>query len=95
MPQLSKRAFWDINLSELDYQNHGIFILERVMRYGSLEDWNALKIIYKREDLITLIQNAKDLDVVSISFLCAYFKLEKETLRCCTQNAYPRNYWGI
>ncbi|NJN77776.1 MAG: hypothetical protein HC803_05130 [Saprospiraceae bacterium] len=40
---LSPHLFWDVDVNEVDLDNHAAFILERVMRYGQLSDWILIK----------------------------------------------------
>ncbi|MFH0923962.1 MAG: hypothetical protein V1825_04480 [Candidatus Falkowbacteria bacterium] len=43
MIKLNKQLFWDIKFSELDYKKNSGFIIARVLSFGDLADYNAIK----------------------------------------------------
>ncbi len=41
--KFDRALFWDIDPETLDLEKHSRFIIERVLKKGSLEDWLYLK----------------------------------------------------
>ena len=40
---LTKSLFWDVNFEDIDSQVHSLFITERVLTRGTLDDFKSLK----------------------------------------------------
>jgi len=91
--QLSKRMFWDTPLENIDPVEHSRWIVERVMRYGRVEDWNIIKKWYGKEGLREIVVKARDLDNVSISFLSVVLGLNKELFRCYIERQLRPTFW--
>ena len=79
-----KALFWDVNIDSLDIEAHSKFIIERVVSRGSLADWNLLKKIYGRGRIKNETLSLRCLDRKTVSFLSAYFNVEKSDYRCCS-----------
>ena len=79
---LSKSLFWDVNFEEIDSQNHSLFITERVLTRGTLDDFRAVKNYYGIEKLKSIIVKIKNLDERTLSFCSAYFSIPKTKFRC-------------
>lgn len=41
--KLSKALFWDADITQADMERHCGFIIQRVLEYGSLEDWRLIQ----------------------------------------------------
>jgi hypothetical protein len=82
--EFSKALFWDISMESLDLEEHARFIVGRVVSRGSVEEWNLLKKIYGKERIKHEALSIRYLDKRSISFLSAYFGLERTRFRCCS-----------
>ncbi len=39
----SKHLFWDVDLTDFDFEKHNKFLAQRVIEYGKMNDWNLLK----------------------------------------------------
>jgi len=91
---LSGHLFWDTDKSSLLNNSSEIFILERVMEYGTIEDWRAINKFYKKEKLKKLVVQLKNISDKSFAFLSNYFDIPKEKFACYTKNQSQRNFWN-
>ena len=91
--KLSKRMFWDTPIKNIDPVKHSRWIVERVMGYGSLEDWQIIKRWYGKEGLRSTVVKSRVLDAVSVSFLCLVLDLKKEDFRCYKERQLRPNFW--
>jgi hypothetical protein len=82
---LSARMFWDTPIAHIEGHGHRHFIVERVMRYGRLQDWELIKAWYGFEGLREIVTALRDLDEVSIAYLCAILDLKQEDFKCYTR----------
>lgn len=91
---LSVHLFWDVSITEIELDKHAAFIVERVMRYGKLNDWFLLKTIYGLPRLQTIVIELRELDDFSIAFLSLILNIEKEAFRCYRQKQSQRSFWN-
>ena len=91
--KLSKRMFWDTPIENIDPVKHSRWIVDRVMRWGKVEDWELIKKWYGKSGLRKIVVTSRDLDNVSISFLCIVLDLKKEDFRCYIERQLHPNFW--
>ncbi|MCX6233083.1 MAG: hypothetical protein NTZ33_16260 [Bacteroidetes bacterium] len=91
--ELSERIFWDINVSEIDFDKNPEFIIERVVLYGSMDDWRYILQKFGKEKLKSYVLNIKTLDCKTLSFLSSYFDIPKEKFKCFAQNPLTSGHW--
>jgi ribosomal protein S8 len=91
---LSNHLFWDTDKSSLLNNSSEIFILERVMEYGNIDDWRVINNFYGKEKLKELVVHLKNISDKSFAFLSNYFDIPKEKFRCYTKNQSQRNFWN-
>lgn len=90
---LSKRMFWDTPIENIDPIAHSGFIVERVMRYGEVKDWEIIKKWYGKKGLKEIVVRLRDLDNISISFLSLVLDLKKEDFRCYIERQLRPSFW--
>lgn len=74
--------FWDIDVEKLDLKVHSRYIIERVLKYGSLNDWLNLKKIYSLDKIKEESLQIRSLDEKTLNFLSTYFDIDKSLFRC-------------
>ncbi|MCU0358316.1 MAG: hypothetical protein MUE95_12120 [Cyclobacteriaceae bacterium] len=82
LPGLSAHLFWDVDRNSLILDQHQKFIIQRVLEYGTLEDWKALLKIYGRDVITETVQTLRSLDPRALSFIAAFSGLSREKFRC-------------
>ncbi|WP_162417591.1 DUF6922 domain-containing protein [Cyclobacterium roseum] len=90
---LSKHLFWETPVDSLDWWENREFIVERVMGYGQIGDWEIIKQIYSKEELKEIVMGIRVLDDFSIAFLSLVLDLPKERFRCYTEKQSQRSFW--
>lgn len=80
--QFSEHLFWDVAREEVDMDTHAAFVVQRVLEYGTMEDWRLLRDYYGIDHIVTLCQAMRTLDPVCLSFISAIADTPKETFRC-------------
>jgi hypothetical protein len=91
---LSKSLFWDVNFEEIDSQIHSLFITERVLTRGTLDDFRAVKNYYGIEKLKSIIVEIKNLDERTLSFCSTYFSIPKTKFRCYKFKQSNQTHWN-
>lgn len=81
-------------MEHIDKSQHAGFVLERVMMYGTLEDWKILKLLYSKKELRNMAVTLRTLDDFSISFLSLVLGVDKNQFRCYTQKQSHPSFWN-
>ncbi|MBU3659465.1 MAG: hypothetical protein FGM14_06335 [Flavobacteriales bacterium] len=91
---LSKTLFWDVNIQDIDAEIHSLFIVERVLTRGTLDDFRAIKNYYGIEKLKSIIVKIKNLDERTLSFCSVYFSIPKSEFRCYNFKQSNQTHWN-
>ncbi len=79
-----RTLFWDVTFESIDWQRHARFVIARVVSRGNLDDWYLLKKMYGTDRIKKEVVCIRSLDPKSLSFLSAFFDLDKKAFRCCS-----------
>ena len=91
---LTKSLFWDVNFEEIDSHAHSLFITERVLTRGTIDDFRAIKSYYGVEKLKSIVVEIKNLDERTLSFCSAYFSIPKTKFRCYNFKLSNQTHWN-
>jgi ribosomal protein S8 len=91
----SKHLFWDIDEEELDMEKHKAFIVERVLDYGFINDWNTIKKYYSLDELGKIAMRLRCLSKKSLSFITVVTNTKKEDYRCYKLAQYLPKHWNF
>lgn len=80
--EFDRALFWDIDPETLDIKKHAGFVIQRVLKKGSLDDWLTIKEIYGLDQIKKESLSIRSLDKKTLSFLSNYFDVEKTEFRC-------------
>ena len=89
----SNHLFWDMDKSKMNLIDSKKQIIYQVVEYGKLDDWNLLRTLYSPEEIIGVVTQLPSLDVVTLSFLCHFYQLDKKQFRCYKPNASATDFW--
>lgn len=90
----SPHLFWDVDLSDFDFQQHKVHLIDKVLHYGLMEDWNLLKKVYGLETIKEVALNLRSIDAVTLSFLAAIFDIKITKFRCYRHKQLFPTYWN-
>ena len=76
--------FWDVDYTKINWHKSSRFVITRVVRYGTAEDWRKLKLFYGYEIIKREMLQERDLDNRSLSFLSCVLSVPKDQFRCYT-----------
>ncbi len=81
-PNISKRAFWDIDSSTIDWDNNSQYLIIKVIERGKLQDLFELIKYYGKEKIKKELLSASKLPQRTFDFTKTYFGLNKEDFKC-------------
>ena len=91
--ELSTHLFWDVDIASLDIITSKKTIIERVLGYGILNDWNWIVSVYGKDQIKNTALTLKNIDKVTLSFLANLFSIPKENFSCYTKIQSANNFW--
>ena len=92
--KLSKVIFWDVDYDSIDWDKKARFVISRVLMYGTIEDWEAIKSYYGAERIKEEMLQERYLDPKTLSFLSCIFDIPKEQFRCFTERQSSPQHWN-
>jgi hypothetical protein len=82
VPEISRKAFWDVRFSEIDFEKNSRQVMEKVFNYGSWDDQVALMKFYGLKRIKVEIVGASYLRQPVLAFLCTILDLHKQDFEC-------------
>lgn len=90
----SDHLFWDTDKNQLDLNRSRSYIIQRALEYGLINDWNAIRQIYGLTMIKEEALRFRELDDVTLAFLCTLFDLRKQDFRCYRLRQSVKSYWN-
>lgn len=79
---LSPYLFWDIDVRDFNIDKSASWIIQRVLEYGNLKDWQIIEDHFGIDKIVAYSLKFRTLDPVALSFLCFISGFDKEQFRC-------------
>lgn len=93
-PDLPRRLFWEFDYETLDWQRSYRSIIERVIEWGSPQEWEIMISFYGRKSVIkALREDIPYLTDQAVGAVTAYFHLQKSELKCFTKKQSQKEHW--
>lgn len=84
---LRPTLFWEMNPKKLDYQKDAEFIISRVLDFGNLKEWKAIKDFYGLPKIKKMAQRHVFSDPRSANFWAIIFGIPFKNLRCTKKSS--------
>lgn len=91
---MSKHLFWDVDVHEVDLQSHALWLIQRVLEYGEIEDWKIILDYYGLDRIVNACKNMRTLDKKALSFICCLSNTQKEEYRCYHTRLLNPTLWN-
>lgn len=78
---LRPELFWDVDVSELDLEEHAAFIIVRVMENGTREEVRFVWGLYGKDAIKKHLTQARYLSPRTISFFANLFKISRSKFK--------------
>lgn len=80
--RLSSHLFWDMDQESVDMDTCPSQIIQRVLEYGTLDDWKLILSYYGLNKIVTVCRSLRTLDAKALSFICCISGTDKTQYRC-------------
>lgn len=91
LSQLSKKAFWDVDMKTMNAEQHADYIIQKVFEYGSLNDIQQVLHYYQRDKLVLALTTCNFLFNETLHFASMLFQIPKESFSCYTKTQLLTN----
>lgn len=91
---LSKHLFWDTPINTIDVDKNKDFIIQRVLEYGLMNDWNLITKWYGISDIGKTATEFRSLDTKALAFLINITGLSLNDFRCYTMKQSIPIHWN-
>ncbi|OFX40882.1 MAG: hypothetical protein A2X08_17060 [Bacteroidetes bacterium GWA2_32_17] len=95
LDQLSPHIFWDVDKSKIDFNKNKKWLVQRVLEYGLLNDWQIIYKYYGIEEIAKISIHLKDLDNKSVSFISVLANIPKENFLCYNTIQSKPKHWNF
>ncbi len=92
--KFSENLFWDVDLTDIDYEKNANQIINRVLLRGNLNDWFEIKDFYGIDQLKEEVVKMRYLDARTLSFCSVYFEIPKTEFRCYNTPQSVKQLWN-
>ena len=90
---MSKHLFWDTPINTIDLGKNKGFIVQRVMGYGLMNNWNLIKKWFGINAIGTIATQFRSLDSKASAFLVNITGLPINNFNCYTTKQLTKAYW--
>ena len=80
--KMSAHLFWDMDMSMVNMDQCPAQIIQRVLEYGTWEDWCIIRSYYGLQRIVETCRNLRTLDAKALSYICCISNTVKEEYRC-------------
>ena len=82
IPEFSGRAFWDIDMNEIDYEKHAQYVIIKILDRGKYSDLTSLFKFYGKERIKRELINAEHLPQKILYFASTLYNINSEQFKC-------------
>jgi len=93
LTDLSPQLFWDTRVEDVSWDRHDSFIVERVLEYGMMKDWNLIKAAYGLERIKEVSLQLKYLSPRSLTLMAILSGKNIKEFRCYEQKLLNQGHW--
>lgn len=82
VPEQLKGFFWDVDVKELDIEKHKVYIIERLLDFGSEAAYRWLFATYTDTDIMAVIRRSKRISRPTALMMANFYSIPKEEVWC-------------
>ncbi len=93
--QLSPHLFWDVDIAIIDFDKNKKWLVQRVLEYGLLKDWQIIYKYYGINEIAQISIQLKNLDYKTASFISVLSNIPKENFLCYSTKQSNPKHWNF
>lgn len=84
-------VFWDIDINNLDMDNHERYTIERILQFGAIEHIKWLFENFSDKKIIEVVKKSKIIDKRTANYWSYYYEINKDEILCFTKQSARSN----
>lgn len=92
---LSPHLFWDVDSSKLDMEKNKTLIIQRILEYGLMSDWELIQSYYGIQKIASTLIQIRSLDKKALSYISLLSGIPKNEFRCYTTKQSIPLHWDF
>ena len=84
---LSRHLFWDMDVNKVNLDTCPAQIIQRVLEYGNLKDWQLILSYYGLDRIVSICQSLRTLDKKALSYICCISNTSKNNTDVIISNS--------
>lgn len=86
--------FWEYDMEQFDWFKLRNIVVQRVLERGRLNDFYAILNLYGEEGVNQAFREISYMNAKDMNFVCSFFGLKKEELKCYTKKQLQTQHWN-
>lgn len=82
LPDFTHRFFWGVDPTQIDYEAHPEYVIERLLEHGDLRAVRWMLASFPPQQIIRVLTSSRRLSPFSAGFWALFFDVEKENVLC-------------
>lgn len=93
--KINPALLWDCDMATFDWNHSRVLVVQRVVERGNPTDFYAAFDMYGGIDGVKeIVKQIPYLNPIDIHFVCTFFNLKKEELKCFTKKQLMPKHWN-
>jgi len=92
-PDISAKAFWDVDFDKIDFEKSSLFVIEKVFNYGTFAEQIEIIKFYGIEKIKEEVVKISYFKVKVFAFVCGFFNLDKSLFKNYQRRLQNPNIW--
>lgn len=93
-PNISERAFWDVNFDKIDFEKSSVFVIDKVLNYGTFSEQIEIIKFYGIERVKNEVIKIPYFKKNVFAFVCGFLNLDKSLFTAYQRRQQQPNYWN-
>jgi hypothetical protein len=95
LPGFLGKYFWDVEFKKMDFDDHKLYILKRILEYGDREAVAWMWKNFKKEEIKNALCNFRGYSLKTANFWAFILKINKESVKCLNKSflEIQKQFW--
>ncbi len=88
-----KQLFWDVDVSTIDSEKNGRFIIERIVPRGRYSEFESMNKFYSFDRIKSELIRIRTMDPKTHNFCSVFYEIPKNDFKCSTTKPLSQKHW--
>lgn len=95
LPSYTKKYFWDVDFSELSFQDNSGYVTARILEYGDVMALKWLFRVSKKKDIKKILEKSRQLSPKSCNFWSIFLNTDPNKTKCLKKSyqKMQKSHW--